>query len=132
MLGIGFDGRMFLSEQEWRTYLRRMPVRYIKKEHSSVCSMCGELGTAGNPLQHSHIIGFSMGIISLGLTPEWLDGDHNILSAHRKKCNKSVELILADAMERLRRRGLCSIPSYLPSSVLDMWEDCCQEFNCPC
>ena len=39
---IGFDGRRFLTEEEWRTYLRRKPVRYIRKAVSEACEVCGK------------------------------------------------------------------------------------------
>jgi len=89
---MGFDGRVFLLKSEWDTYLRRMPVRFIRKSHSDTCHLCNLPGTPDNPLQHSHLIGFAVGIRKYGLTPDFLDSPTNIVSAHRRTCNKSVEL----------------------------------------
>ena len=93
---MSFDGRVFLLNSEWVTYMRRMPVRYITKHHSSVCVHCGEPGSSDNPLQHSHIIPFGLGVREFKLTPEYLDSSSNIVSAHRRICNKAVELSRAD------------------------------------
>ena len=59
---IGFDNRIFLTEEEWRTYIRRKPARYIKYKKKQICEVCGELGTIEKPLENAHIIGFDMGI----------------------------------------------------------------------
>lgn len=84
---IGFDGRMFLDEAEWLTYCRRKPVRYIRRPRAA-CQVCGRPGSLRNPLQSAHIIGFDVGVIDLGLTPEFLDSEKNIVTAHRRACNK--------------------------------------------
>jgi len=93
---MSFDGRVFLLDSEWDTYMRRMPVRYIVKRHSRVCVHCGEPGSEDNPLQHSHMIPFGIGIKQFKLTPEYLDSSSNIVSAHRRICNKAVELSMVD------------------------------------
>lgn len=111
----GFGNRMFLDEAEWRTYLRRMPVRYIKKKHSPVCDVCGLPPFADNPLQHSHRIGFNVGIRKLGLTPDFLDSDQNIVSAHRKVCNASAEMSHAKALQWLE--GVGELPTYVVTSI---------------
>ena len=87
-----FDGRKFLFNYEYETYMRRMPVRYLKHLKNSVCSVCDMPAEPDNPLENSHLIPFSVGIRIYRLTPDYLDGKHNIVTAHRRSCNKSVEL----------------------------------------
>ena len=53
---LGFDGRRFLTASEWKTYLRRRPVRYIRKGKRAVCEICGRAGTPDDPLQNAHRI----------------------------------------------------------------------------
>lgn len=109
-----FGGDVFLTEAEWLTYNKRMPVRYIRKrKHTLTCAVCGGHAQEGNPLEHSHRIGFNFGIKRLGLTPDWLDRHENIVSAHRTECNTSAELSVKDAAAYLRSLGL-TIPGYLP------------------
>lgn len=108
-----FDGRVLLTESEWRTYMRRMPVRFIRKQHSPVCHHCGQPGTPSNPLQHSHRIGFNVGIKQFGLTPDFLDSSDNIVSAHRTTCNKAVELLPSEVLSLLAGFGVVDIPEYL-------------------
>ena len=108
----GFDGRIFLTEAEYQTYLRRMPVRYIRKKHAPVCAVCGLPGTTDNPLQHSHLIGFHRGITRFGLTPDYLDGHNNIVSAHRTTCNAKAEMSDAEVLTHLEGLGL-TLPAYL-------------------
>jgi hypothetical protein len=119
---IGFDGRMFLDEAEWLTYRRRKPVRYIRRPRGSVCSLCGLPGSPDNPLQSAHRIGFDVGVIDLGLTPDFLDSEKNIVTACRRKCNKKSELNLRASMMRLRGLGVQQLPKYLPASIRDLWE----------
>jgi len=108
----GFEGRIFLEQAEYETYLRRMPVRYIRKKHDAVCAVCGLPPTADNPLQHSHRIGFHQGIKRFGLTPDYLDGHENIRSAHRRACNAETEMSDAEVLTYLHSLGL-ALPSYL-------------------
>lgn len=89
---MGFDGRVFLHDYEHETYLRRMPVRYIKHKLSDCCAICGKPAETGNPLQASHLIPFGKGIKIFKLTPEFLDRAENIVPAHRTTCNKAAEL----------------------------------------
>ena len=91
---LGFDGRKFLTDAEHQTYLRRMPVRYVnnKLKGVDVCYVCGDIAQENNPLQAAHRIPFAVGIIKYRLTPEWLDSTHNLVKAHRKRCNKLAEL----------------------------------------
>lgn len=118
---LGFDGRTFLTEAEWRTYLRRKPVRYIRKELSGVCEICGKPPQEDNPFQNAHRIGFDLGIVRLALTPEFLDGDKNIQTAHRSTCNKSAEVDLERAMRFLMEQGVTDLPDYLPAEIRQMW-----------
>lgn len=119
---VGFGSRIFLTESEWLTYLKRMPVRYISDARNPVCAVCGLPGTKENPLTHGHIIGFSVGIADLGLTPDFVDSRENLQTAHRKTCNKATELPLDKAVERLVRLGVSSPPHYLPKPVRDLWK----------
>lgn len=111
----GFDGRMFLTQAEYETYMRRMPVRYIKKKHSEVCAVCGLEGTPNNPLQHSHRIGFQQGIKKFGLTPDFLDELSNVVSAHRAACNAKAELSDSEVLRWLTANGH-KLPDYLTPS----------------
>jgi hypothetical protein len=90
----GFADRVFLTSAEWDTFCRRRPVRYIHKRKEPICQVCGLPPTPDNPLQNAHIISFDIGVIDLALTPDYLDSDANILSAHRNHCNKASELDL--------------------------------------
>lgn len=96
---MSFDGRVFLLDNEWDTYNRRMPVRYIRRKHTAVCYNCGLPSTADNPFQHAHLIPFNSGIKRFRLTPDFLDSPKNIVSAHRKICNKAVELSEDEILE---------------------------------
>jgi hypothetical protein len=118
---IGFDGRTFLDESEWTTYRRRKPVRYIRERTSTRCEKCGLAETPDNPLQSAHVIGFDMGVIELALTPEFLDSSANIVTAHRRICNKGAEVSLPQAMKRLRSLGITALPQFLPSWIQKAW-----------
>lgn len=113
---MSFDGRTFLHQFEWETYLRRMPVRYIKKTHEAVCCVCGLPGTKDKPLEHAHVIGFNVGIRKFGLTPEYLDSHQNIRSAHRGLCNRKVEVPEQEVAEALKKAGITSLPDYLKTA----------------
>lgn len=118
---VGFDARMFLDEAEWLTYCRRKPVRYIRRPRARACQVCGLPGSPENPLRSAHIIGFDAGVIDLGLTPEYLDSQSNIVTAHRRDCNKQSELDLTDSMARLRALGVDELPKYLPTATIEAW-----------
>ena len=118
---LGFDGRVFLTQAEWETYRRRKPVRYIRKKTYEVCELCGQPETPNNPLQHAHIISFDLGVIALALTPDYLDQDTNIRTAHRNVCNQSVELDLRDSMLRLHAIGVRDLPEFLPPYIHELW-----------
>ena len=117
----GFDGRTFLSESEWCTYCRRKPVRYIRKRKEAVCNVCGKPATTDNPFQNAHVISFDIGVIDLALTPDFLDSDANIVTAHRLACNKATELDLRGSMARLRSLVLTDLPAFLPYYIHEMW-----------
>lgn len=91
----GFDDRIYLTDYEYATYLRRPPVRYASKNikmHSDICEICGERFTEDNPAQVSHKIPFLKGVMNFRLTPDFLDSPENLVWAHRKLCNKKAEL----------------------------------------
>jgi hypothetical protein len=118
---IGFDGRVFLDAAEWLTYCRRKPVRYIPPPRAIACQLCGLRGSPVNPLQSPHIIGFDIGVIDLGLTPEFLHSEKNIMTAHRRLCNKRSELDLTASKARLRELGVQELPEYLPVAIPEAW-----------
>lgn len=118
----GFDGRTFLTESEWQTYCRRKPVRFIKKSREKICHVCGNPGTSSNPLQNAHVIGFGAGIIDLALTPDFLDSDNNIVTAHRISCNRTTELNIRNSMLHLKTLGITELPEYLPDYIREMWK----------
>jgi hypothetical protein len=120
---LGFDNRTFLTEAEWRTYLRRKPVRYIRKALMENCEICGHAADEDNPFQNSHRISFDLGIVQLALTPEFLDGDRNIITAHRSACNKSAELDLEKAMRFLVFVGITDLPEFLPLEIRALWAE---------
>lgn len=93
MAWVGFDNRIFLNEYEKETYKRRAPVRYSSKgfTKSNICEICFLEETNDNPLQVSHKIPFIKGVIEYGFTPDFLDLHSNLMTAHRKICNKKVE-----------------------------------------
>lgn len=130
---IGFGDRMFLEYAEWATYRRRKPVRYIRRPKAAVCQVCGLPGTNENPLQSAHRIGFDIGVIDLGMTPEFLDSDMNIVTAHRCGCNKKSELDIPGSLLRLRDLGVVELPPYLPAAIKESWgrainsEQCAKE-----
>jgi len=118
----GFDNRRFLTEAEWQTYCRRKPVRYIRKQRGLTCWVCGQAATAANPFQNAHIISFDLGVIELALTPDFLDSDANIVTAHRIACNKATELDLCAAMEYLGKIGVQELPTFLPGHIHQTWQ----------
>jgi hypothetical protein len=118
---IGFGGRMFLEEAEWLTCCRRKPVRYIRRPRATVCQVCQGSGSPENPLQSAHVIGFDVGVIDLALTPEFLDSEKKIVTAHRRTCNKKSELDLQGSMKRLRELGVKELPMFLPAAIQEAW-----------
>jgi hypothetical protein len=118
---VGFGGRVFLDEPEWLTYCRRKPVRYIRRPRASVCWLCGSPGSGDNPLQSAHKIPFEVGVIDLGLTPDFLDSEKNIVTACRRTCNKQSELDLCGSIKMLRELGVRELPRYLPAAIRELW-----------
>lgn len=119
---LGFEGRTFLTEEEWWTYRRRRPVRYIRKPYLEKCEICGLPAAEGNPFQNAHKIGFGVGITRLALTPEFLDSDKNIITTHRSVCNRSAELSIEEAMKLLIATGVVALPGFLPESMHLLWQ----------
>ena len=119
---IGFDDRIFLKKEEWQTYLRRMPVRYIKKKKREICEICGKPPTKDNPFESSHIIGFRVGVDVFGLTPNFLDHDDNIVTAHKKLCNSKAEKSTQEVCRILQSLEVDKLPEFLPSEILVEWE----------
>lgn len=68
----------------------------------AVCAVCDDPPTSDNPLQVCHRIPFGEGIRRWRLTPDWLDRPDNLRWAHRKRCNKLVELPQLAAGELVR------------------------------
>lgn len=95
-----FEGRVFLLPHEHETYLRRMPVRYVKHPKATVCCICGLGPELDNPLENSHKVPFGLGVKKYKLTPDWLDSPSNIVSAHKRLCNKAAEMT-AESIENL-------------------------------
>lgn len=100
-MALGFDGRKFLTDAEHETYLRRMPVRYLKHQKAATCEVCGLPAAPDNPLENSHRIPFGTGVKVYKLTPDYLDRAENIVTAHKRVCNKSVELGEAEILKDL-------------------------------
>jgi hypothetical protein len=119
---LGFEGRMFLTKAEWDTYRRRKPVRFIRGQHAEFCSVCNKPAEEDNPFQHAHRIGFEIGVIYLGLTPDYVDSHPNIVTAHKRKCNRESELTLLAAMKSMRDAGVTSLPDYLPAAIHGLWK----------
>jgi hypothetical protein len=84
--------------------------------------VCGQPGSPENPLQKAHIIGFDVGVIDLGMTPDFLDSEKNIVTAHRRSCNRQSELNLKGSMGRLRDLGVTELPKYLPAAIQEAWD----------
>ena len=122
-----FEGRTFLTEEEWRTYRRRPPEKYprLGKQPAKVCQVCQKPPTEENPLQYAHRIPARHGVWDLALTPEFLELREHMVWAHRKECNKSVELDFMNALEylreHLRKLGKGDLPSFLPEEVRKAW-----------
>lgn len=122
----GFGGRTFLYESELATYWRRKPWRDVKKagvKKADICEVCLKPGSPKNPLQYAHKIPFTYGVFELGLTPEFLDGAHNIVTAHRTKCNNQVQLDLEGILRLLREGGVTELPSFLAEKIHQLWRD---------
>lgn len=118
----GFDEQTFLTEAEWKTYHRRLAVRFTDQSlKKPVCEICGKPGTDKNPLQLAHRIGFERGVHFLALTPDYLDRQENLVTAHRQGCNGKAELSLADALKLLRTWGVAHLPPFLPDDVRILW-----------
>ena len=118
---IGFNDQTFLTKEEWQTYIKRMPVRYIRKEKEELCEICGKPESKDNKFNLSHKIGFYLGILNFGLTPDFVDRDENIITAHRKFCNREAEMTIQDVCKRLVDLGIGKLPDFLPSETFEAW-----------
>ena len=126
----GFGSRTFLTEEEWRTYLRRPPVRrgYIRfrQIHGNYskrnCVVCGRPGSADNPIQAAHRVNALNGVRYLALTPDFLDDPARLAWAHRRVCNLRLELDFAGTLAHLWEQGVRELPGYLPERVLTAWK----------
>ena len=118
-----FEGRTFLTKEEWQTYQRRPPEKYPRqgKQPPEVCQVCQRPPSTENPLQYAHKISARYGVWYLALTPEFLDHEKHMVWAHRKECNSSVELDFASTLEYLRTLGM-ELPSFLPDEVQEAWK----------
>lgn len=107
MRDIGFNGRMFLTDEEHQTYLRRPPVRYSARgvTKDDVCCLCGKEGSNENPLQIAHKIPFIKGVKQFKLTPDYLDSKENLVTAHRSGCNKKCELSNLEIQKLVKIKG---------------------------
>ncbi len=119
---IGFNDRIFLTKEEWQTYIRRMPVRYIRKKKNKLCQICGKPPNKDNSFELSHIIGFRIGVANFGLTPDFVDSDENIVTAHKKLCNSKAEITIQDVCKRLKSLGIEKLPDFLPNETLVVWD----------
>lgn len=122
-INIGFNDRIFLTKQEWQTYIRRMPVRYIRKRKKELCEICGKPQSKDNTFELSHIIGFKIGFVYFGLTPNFLDGDENIVTAHKRLCNSKAEITHQEICKRLKSLGIDKLPDFLPNETLEAWNN---------
>lgn len=111
---LGFDDRVFLTPEEHDTYLRRLPVRYSRKNlptGKGRCSVCNEAAREDNALQAAHVVPFNTGTIHLWLTPDWLDSEHNLVWAHAKDCNNRVEIHGQLLLNHLREKHGIKVPA---------------------
>ena len=117
----GFDGRIFLTQSEWETYLREYPVRYTNRRLllGSQCLICNQIKDA--PLQLAHKIPFMSGVRYLALTPDFLNSENNLITTHKGSCNNKAELDIVGSIILLRNCGVVSLPKFLPQNILDIW-----------
>ncbi len=119
----GFGKAQFLSEAEWRTYLKRAPVRYPRRNRvpDPICEVCGKPASDSNPLTLAHRIPFVNGVRYFALTPDFLDEEHNTAWAHKSGCNKTLKMGFEKSLQRLRQLSIKTLPAFLPRTVLDAW-----------
>lgn len=122
---LGFDGRLFLSYDEWMAYRRRPPVRYASASRPIVaddkCEVCREASSQSNVLQIAHRIPFIEGVLSLAICPDFLDSRENLAVGHRRMCNKKLELDLNRSLKLLQELGLTELPYFLDLTILKAW-----------
>lgn len=109
----GFAGQIWLTDEQWDTYRRVPPVRYVRHKlvtsnnSDSIvqCFSCGKTDSIKN-LQVAHLIGHSAGIVDWGLTPDWLESPDNLVFTHPGQCNNNVALSPEGIVERLSTLNL--------------------------
>ena len=62
-------------------------------------------------------------IVFFGLTPDFLDQDKNIVSAHKRLCNSKAEITTQDVCKRLKSLGIDKLPDFLPYETLVAWDN---------
>lgn len=108
-----FQGRPWLSLEEWETYRRRAPVRYPSKLKDEIiekcgltCAVCKDKNVPEKDLQIAHHVPFMAGVVDWGLTPQWLDSEWNVCLAHSKTCNNEFGLDPQGVPAFLEEQGL--------------------------
>jgi len=125
---LGFDGRITLTSKEWETYQRRPPIRYTLSQYGNIprptsCDYrhCSVPAKSAKRIASAHGIAFQFGIAKLGLTPDWLDSNENIVGwAHEGSCNNTLGVAeeLEPAISHLLQlRPDYQPPDYLPSET---------------
>jgi len=69
----------------------------------------------------AHIVNALNGVRYFALTPDFLDDPKRLTWAHRKVCNKQVELGFAGILVYLWKCGIHELPTFLPEEVLKAW-----------
>src|SRR5437867_398338 len=121
---LGFKGRLTLTPDEWQTYQRRPPIRYSLSQYRNIprptsCDYqhCPVPAKSTKRITLAHGIGFQFGIAKLGLTPDWLDSNDNLVGwAHEGICNK--KLGVPEELEPAMRYLMRLRPDYAPPDYL--------------
>ena len=81
--------------------------------------MCDKPAVVNIPFQLAHRISFLHGVLYLYLAPapDFLDGPNNLVTAHRKRCNRIVELDPKGAFDLFIDIGVEELPAFLPAEV---------------
>jgi hypothetical protein len=126
---VGFDGRRFLTKPEWEAYCRHRPAHRTSRRslHVEVCYVCGETASVERPFQFAHRIGFLQGILLFGLTPDYVDRQENLVTAHRGACNDAAELTLEEVVKVLRADGVETLPDHLLGRIKLLWDEIIQQ-----
>jgi hypothetical protein len=124
----GFNGRTFLTEYEWNTYQKCLPETLIRKMKYPLSCECSTNvdGESSSNFKKSHKIKFNMGIIQLGLTPDFLDASLNVNVSHKNRIHPPIlqKINLKDAIEILiNEYKIDELPEYLPINIRKLFED---------